>query len=93
MTNADHLRKATYTLIFLICISLWAVPKVFKVGESGYCYHFLLSLVLPCSRCMVKSILTFVGAEEFGKFFLRMAIRHVSSSDLVLLLFVFSTER
>lgn len=40
----------------------------------------------------MDGILKFVGAEEFRKFLLRMAIRHISSSDMVLLLFVFSSE-
>lgn len=89
MPKADHLKKATYTLTFLICISLWAVPNVLKLEETGYGYHFLLSLVFPSSRCTVKSMLTFVGAGEFGKFLVTVAMRHVSSSDLVLLLLYF----
>lgn len=41
---------------------------------------------------MTDGTLKFVGAEEFSKFFLRMAIRQISSSDLVLLWFVLSSE-
>lgn len=41
---------------------------------------------------MVDGILKFVGAGEFNKFLLGMAIRYISGSDPVLLLFVLSSE-
>lgn len=77
---------------FFIHISLWTVSNSFKVDKSGYCYHFFLSLVLPYYRCIVNGMLKFVSAGEFREFLLRMTVRHTSTSDLVLLLFVFSSE-
>ena len=33
--SSDPVRKTTCTLVFLIYISLWAVPNVFKAEETG----------------------------------------------------------
>lgn len=90
IANKDHLRKTIWTL-FKIHISLWTVLNSFKVDKSGY-YHFFLSLVLPYYRCLVNAMLRFVSAGEFSEFLHRMTVRHTSTSDLVLLLFVFSSE-
>lgn len=40
----------------------------------------------------MNGMLKFISAGEFSEFLLRMTVRHTSTSDQVLLLFVFSSE-